>query len=195
MIVLGISGKKGSGKTTIAEYLRDELTEFHTNGTQVETLGFSHIIKSEYIKLFNESLPIDLDSQAEKNKIGIHGKTHRQAIQEFGVAMRAIDPNIWIRLWRDFIDDFLYSYDILIVPDVRFPNEVKAIHDMGGKVIRLTRCPHPEDTHESETALDYMLMPMSMRLSSESFDIVIDNAHCGLNEQNKIALDYVRGLL
>lgn len=42
-----------------------------------------------------------------------------------------------------------------IITDVRFPNEVKAIKDKGGIIIRVNRYGMPEgDAHESETALD-----------------------------------------
>lgn len=49
-------------------------------------------------------------------------------------------------------------YPNWIITDVRFPNEVKAIKDKGGIVIRVDRHNHPNEpypsTHESEIALD-----------------------------------------
>ena len=56
----------------------------------------------------------------------------------------------------DFAAEETHIYPYWIITDVRFPNEVEAIQDRGGIVIRLTR----ETTeaingiHESETALD-----------------------------------------
>jgi hypothetical protein len=55
-----------------------------------------------------------------------------------------------------------------IVPDVRFTNEVKAIKDNGGIVIRLTRNMFSSDS-ESESSLD------SDKFDWHNFDIVIDN--------------------
>ena len=67
------------------------------------------------------------------------------------------------------------------MPDVRFPNEAKAIKKAGGKVIRFTRSPH-DDVHASETALqDY-----------DGFDCVIDNANMSIDETNKAILLQLR---
>jgi hypothetical protein len=150
MKIIGISGKKGAGKTTVAEYL-DTVSVVER---WVALVGFASVIKEEYCNFFAPEVhPTDLDIQSVKDTVGKHGKTHRIALQEFGVGMRDIDPNVWVRAWAG--ETKKYACDLMVVPDVRFPNEVTAIHDMGGKVIRLTRCPHPEDTHESETALDF----------------------------------------
>ena len=43
--------------------------------------------------------------------------------------------------------------NLAVIPDVRFPNEAKAIEDAGGTVIRLTRSVF-NDQHSSELALD-----------------------------------------
>ena len=58
--------------------------------------------------------------------------------------------------------------NLAIVPDVRFPNEVKAIQDAGGKVIRLTRNTR-EDNHASECGLD------EDNFDWDNFDIIIHN--------------------
>ena len=58
--------------------------------------------------------------------------------------------------------------NLAIVPDVRFPNEVKAIQDAGGKVIRLTRN-ILKDNHASECGLD------PENFDWDNFDAVIEN--------------------
>ena len=58
--------------------------------------------------------------------------------------------------------------NLAIVPDVRFPNEVKTIQDAGGKVIRLTRNTS-EDNHASECGLD------PQNFDWDNFDVVIHN--------------------
>lgn len=55
-------------------------------------------------------------------------------------------------IWHELLDAPNW-----IISDVRFPNEVKAIEDRGGLVLRVVRnfgIEHPKDEHESETALD-----------------------------------------
>ena len=57
---------------------------------------------------------------------------------------------------------------LAIIPDVRFPNEVKAIQKAGGKVVRLTRDKH-KDSHSSECGLD------PDNFDWNKFDLVIEN--------------------
>jgi len=58
--------------------------------------------------------------------------------------------------------------NLAIVPDVRFPNEVKAIQDAGGKVVRLTRNTR-KDNHASECGLD------PENFDWDNFDAIIHN--------------------
>ena len=71
--------------------------------------------------------------------------------------------------------------ELAIVPDIRFPNEVKAIQKAGGKVIRLTRSPY-EDSHASETSLD----------NYKEFDHVINNKDMTIDETNMELLKVLR---
>lgn len=93
--------------------------------------------------------------------------TPRLLLQLMGTecGRQTLHPNIWINaLFADYgIESELVDgkpeviYQSWIITDVRFPDEVKAIEDRGGIVIRLQR---PNDqtgltnVHESETALD-----------------------------------------
>jgi hypothetical protein len=58
--------------------------------------------------------------------------------------------------------------ELAIIPDVRFPNEVEAIQNAGGQVIRLTRNRH-KDSHSSECGLD------AENFDWKGFDLVIEN--------------------
>jgi hypothetical protein len=82
----------------------------------------------------------------------------------------------------------------ILTPDVRFPNELKAIQEMGGVVIRLTRAPFgDEDRHESETALDEIeqltmasisdIPPVEQLEGSLLFDAICDNQEMSIEEQ------------
>lgn len=102
--------------------------------------------------------------KGEKKKTGpISG---REVLQFVGTEVfRKIDTNIWVNAFKRRA--MRSNSGIIIVPDVRFPNEVDAIHELGGKVIRLMRAPIESD-HESEVALD-------PPYDQSSFDYVIDN--------------------
>jgi hypothetical protein len=78
------------------------------------------------------------------------GKSVRQIWIEIGMKFREIYSGTWI--------DYLLqtnSADLLIVPDVRFPNEIDAIHNRGGKCIKIIR-PNIPDTHDvADDALNH----------------------------------------
>ncbi len=112
--------------------------------------------------------------------------TPRLLLQTIGTdIVRAINPDIWINsLFRYYtmsdltlakmrrkgfspISGFL-ALPNWIITDVRFPNEVKAIKDKDGIVIRINRESAYNSNHSSEIALD----------DYENFDYTIDNNNC-----------------
>ena len=136
-----------SGKSTVAEYLKHSI-EYELNMWAC-MIGFADGIKECAIDLFNDCQWLNLNDQSVKNSSHKSGKTYRKILQELGAKMREIWPDIWV----DMLNKSLVKTGINIVPDVRFPNEVKAIQEMGGIVIRLTRDP-VGSMEETETALD-----------------------------------------
>jgi len=62
---------------------------------------------------------------------------------------------------------------IAVIADLRFPNEVQAILDSNGEVIRLTRSVD-EDTHVSESSLD--------DFNTDKYTYIIDNASSDIEE-------------
>jgi hypothetical protein len=207
MKILGISGHKGAGKTTVAEFLNDHMVSV---GLPSDSSGFSHDIKTHFLAIFGLDYTVaELDDQDVKSEV-VKGKTIRQLLQEFGVAMRVIYDDIWVDLFEDGLHQ-AFPNQRIFVPDVRFPNEVKAIHDLDGHVIRLTRTPYPEDKHESETALDEMALQHEgafvhgpetkgcvdirayvCRRKDTGFDAIIDNANMSIEATNKAVLELVQ---
>jgi hypothetical protein len=106
----------------------------------------------------------------------------REFLEYFGTKIiRKIKNDAWAeftikRITRE-------NSNIAVIPDVRFPNEVLAIQDAGGKVIRLTRDKFSSNA-EAESALDEDVFDWSQ------FDSVIDNQNISIEalceELNKI---------
>lgn len=71
--------------------------------------------------------------------------------------MRAIYPDIWVdTLFEDYALSTPAGGSVLIIPDVRFPNEVKAIRERGGILVKVTAPGVPEDTDGADDVLaDY----------------------------------------
>lgn len=168
-MIIGLSGKKGSGKTTVAEYLKKNIEESHV-------VAFADPLKEMVSKLFGVPMFQLNGTQERKNIMGPTGRTGRELMQAAGCSMRAIWPQCWVNAWRDEVNELYGQCGVVpvIVPDVRFMNEVNTIKMMGGIVVRLTRCPVGGDLHESETALD----------GKNVFDAVVDNALLTEDETN-----------
>ena len=104
----------------------------------------------------------------------------REALQLMGTeAGRGVfHPDLWIHsLERRLKEDKDY-----VIADVRFPNEIKAIQEMGGKVVRIKRGENPEWYY---TALDFNMKASTIQPegihSSEwawigsAMDAIVDN--------------------
>lgn len=166
-LILGISGKKRSGKDTFAERL-------------VDAHGFTRIAFADPLKAVAARLnPLIEVWPDEAGRVYGPGTTAvrpfylrlrhilelagweqakevrevRRLLQNLGVAMREeVGMGVWVdaamRRARDVGGP-------VVIPDVRFNNEVLAILNQRGAVIRIER-PGQEstDTHVSETELD-----------------------------------------
>ena len=73
---------------------------------------------------------------------------------------------------------------IAIIADCRFPNEVQAVKDAGGIVVKLTRNPHNSD-HTSETALDVS------NYDHNNFDLVLNNDNISIDEQISLVVHFL----
>jgi len=234
--IIGISGKKQSGKNLIAEIIQFLISikenkasinkafeEFLIYGkSEHEILDSSWEIKTfagkvkEILCLLTGCTMEDLEDEKFKRKhlpaqwldyIKIN-TTIRGALQTIGTDLfrDKFHPNTWVNaLFVDYRTDFKaktveeWGKDLQsnwIISDTRFLNEVKAIKDRGGIIIRVNRivCPNcgesenlhwphvgtnPDylcnecgkfwqlDSHDSETALD----------DYKDFDFVIDNSN------------------
>lgn len=73
--------------------------------------------------------------------------------------------------------------EISVICDVRFPNEVKAIKDSGGHVIKLERNMHPEDNHASESSLDCM--------DKSEFSLIVENQDITIANFSQIICNFL----
>jgi hypothetical protein len=199
MYILGISGRKQSGKTSIARYLANTLT---TPTTAVAIISFAdelkRIIRATLVPQDWPEARLPWDEDGIKNVTLPCGWTIREALQVVGTSwFRNRWPHVWVNAWksrlagikRTGMDNF-----IVITPDVRFTNEVEAIQQMGGHVIRLTRRGSDNDPHPSETALDEQeeVQLAEGVYPSTCFDAIIKNHLLTLDEQNADVLNVLR---
>ena len=144
MKIIGITGKKFSGKTEASNCLKD-FKSINFKDSLIEE------IKENFPDLLRE-LALIYRMADIKTLFDIKPPLVRLLLQNYGTNVRRKDSeNYWVAKWLDKID----ISDNIIADDVRFLNEANAIKDVGGIVIRIVRPSVKSiDTHISETEMD-----------------------------------------
>lgn len=126
-MIIGITGRKGAGKDTVASILVDVFG--------IKRIALADTIKEMCMDWFNLSYEDVYDPiQKETPNQNLQGKTPRQLLQECGTNwFRKYDSNFWIKRLLAKAND----YEVVVVPDIRFPNEAK-ICDAVIRVVRPT---------------------------------------------------------
>lgn len=163
-LIVGISGKKNAGKTTLATYLTARL--------DAERIGFADPLKRVVRELFNPPPGILYGDDAAKSTTARPGWTWRNILQHVGAEMREVDPLVWVN--AGIAAALACRAEFAVIDDVRYRNEVDAIRVAGGVMIRLHRGEDTAtDTHPSETELDaYTAWDFTVPAS-------LDAAQCG----------------
>ena len=105
--------------------------------------------------------------------------TAREFMQFLGTdIMRKIYEPIWVNNCLNRIKSD--SPPIAVIGDCRFVNEIEAVKNAGGKVVRLTRN-ISNNNHQSEKDAD----------NYEGFDLVIDNSQMTIDESCEQLLSYL----
>lgn len=137
MFILGISGKKSSGKTTAAEIIRIHYPSVHL-------LAFADELKFQIAEEFGVTV----------DYVDTHKDKFRAILQAFGVAKREIiSPDYWILKLGMKLKN-LPDNAVCIITDVRFKNELRFIKELSMPCWRITRIPSITDAHISETDVD-----------------------------------------
>lgn len=151
-MLIGITGQKFSGKSTVAKMLSEML--------DYKVVSFADKLK-DITCVLSGCTREDLENYEfkEKQLVPIHMRpycgstknpTYRAFLQHFGSeVMRSVNDNIWID------STLLNCGDNAIISDCRFPNEAKAIKECGGIIIKVVRdSVDSDDTHQSEMMID-----------------------------------------
>lgn len=156
-MVVGLSGRAQAGKDTVGQYL----VEYHG----FTRLAFADRLKKvlyeldPFVLISTTSGAFDKGVAQVVDRFGWEEAKKqipevRRLLQQLGVAMRGIDPDIWVEPVREAI---LANPGRYVITDVRFPNELKMIWALGNRwrpaVNVLVERDVPEMAHISEHAL------------------------------------------
>jgi len=195
-MIIGISGLIGAGKDTIADYL------VNLHGFRRES--FANSLKDAVAHVFSwdrellEGRSIQARAWREipdpwwAERLDMPNLTPRWVLQHWGteVCRRAFHDDIWIAALENKLRK---TQDDIVISDVRFPNEIKAIKNAGGTVIRVKRGPDPEwydiAEHANQGRVSFLeqLARYDIHISEtawigSNFDAIIDNGENGLDQ-------------
>lgn len=146
-MIIGFVGFIGSGKDTAADYL----VNFH--GFRRDS--FANTLKDAVAAVFgwDRTLLEGRTNEAREwreqvdpwwaERLNMPNLTPRWILQYWGteVCRQGFHDDIWI---ASLENKMRKTRDNIVISDVRFPNEIKAIHNAGGIVVRVRRGEDPE---------------------------------------------------
>jgi hypothetical protein len=176
-MIIGFVGFIGSGKDTAADYL----VNFH--GFRRDS--FASALKDAVANVFGwDRTLLEGRTKASREwrdqidpwwaaRLNMPTLTPRWVLQYWGteVGRKAFHDDIWI---ASLEHRMLSSNDDIVITDVRFPNEIKAIKQAGGRVFRIKRGPEPE---WYEDALNYNQGPTNMTWALSKMRLDRDKIH------------------
>jgi phosphomevalonate kinase len=160
MIIIGLSGKKLSGKDTVYELAADICDK----STRIGRVAFADPLKQEVSEITGMTCKF-----IEENK-----SDFRELLQVWGTEFRRRfnGNDYWINKMGKIIEQSEGYLDMLFITDIRFKNEADYIKAVGGKLVRVERrqydydsYPGPIDTHSTEKDMD----------DYSQFDYVLNN--------------------
>ena len=149
-MLIGITGKIGSGKTTASRYL--------CNQWSFQEYTMAQPLK-DIAKIFGFNESELYGTQGQKLKIHPHwGISAREFLQKVGTELfrdklpevipdMKIEKSIWCDLFKLKYDKNIST----VVSDIRFTDEAEAIKELGGIIIHIERVTSLSDCHRSET--------------------------------------------
>ena len=150
--IIGIAGRMGHGKDTIAKYFnRHPAFKGHC-----EIRHFADPIK--HVANYLMDIPFeDMSTVEGKRQMWDYGLTVREILQKIGTEMfrDQISDNFWV----DYMDRKVSQSDkkVVFIPDTRFANEVEWIKSRGGIIIKVVdpgKEPEVKQVRPQLTSLD-----------------------------------------
>jgi hypothetical protein len=211
-MIIGVCGLIGAGKDTIADYL--------VNIHQFRRESFANTLKDAVSSVFGWDREL-LEGRTRHSRewreqvdswwaerLGMPDLTPRWVLQYWGteVVRRSFHDDTWIASLENKLRK---TSDDVVISDCRFPNEIQAIKQAGGLVIRVHRGPDPKwyddavavnagPTHLSWALSKGQLEKFGIHASETAwvgtkFDTVIDN-NSSLDHLYSQINDLVQGL-
>lgn len=192
--IVAFAGRKQSGKTTCADSVLKFTYEISPNAS-VKIYNFADLLKNDIcINILGLTYDQCYGTDEQKNELtnnywDNNQLTAREVMQIIGTDIfRKMQLNVWADATIKKIQK--ENPDLAIIADCRFPNEVEAIKNVGGNIIKLNRNPF-NSNHASEIALD------ANQFNQSKFDLVVFNENLTIPQQTYAVLKFLtnKGIL
>lgn len=157
-IIIGIGHRSGVGKDTLAKFLDGQL-RVNSPGKIIRKQSFAWKLKEVAYDLYGWAgvqPPIHYENCREDRDLplsALGGITVVDLWVKLGTD--GIRDNVYERTWIDYLLKGNKDHiDVLIIPDVRFPDEAESIQELGGKLIRVD---NPNVPHRKGKSVDHKL--------------------------------------
>lgn len=172
MKVICISGKAEHGKDTLASMMKEILEK---QNKRVLITHYGDLVKYIATKFFNWD--------GNKDEFG------RSLLQYIGTdAIRAIEPDFWVLFVAYILNVFTDKWDVVLIPDCRFPNEIDVLLDFDFDVtsVRIERenyvstltvdqMNHASETSVDDIAYEYLVTNTTLEELYESAKLLSEN--------------------
>lgn len=142
-LFIGLGHYKRTGKDSFADYLIQALANKRC-GVSVTKTSFAWKLKQVCYELYKWAglMPPDYYETKEGAEfreviLPAIGKSPRQIWIDFGTT--AVRDHVYERTWLDYLIQSEYPQDVVIVSDVRFPNEFEELQKTGAILIKVVR--------------------------------------------------------
>jgi len=163
--VVGIVGKAGAGKSTLAHELDRLISDGYLGAKPkrrtCEVFSLAGPVKDIALTVLSGQADGKIDKE-KLYRVGSRELTGRKLLQIVGTEFgRYLDQDIWVSIL--FEDIGACNIDVAIVDDVRFLNEFEAM-DVRIGIIDANAKPNDFGNHASESEMDGLLMPEKLDL-------------------------------
>lgn len=146
-MLIGITGKAGSGKTTAAEALIGAGWVRVKMADPLKDMLRAIGLTDQHIEGDLKEVPCDL----------LCGQTPRHAMITLGTEWGRdhIGLDFWTGIAKARIQKLLLEGRSVVVDDIRYQNEADVIHDMGGTIVQISRPSSIAISHKSESGVPF----------------------------------------
>lgn len=160
--VIIISGKSGAGKDMLAHFMKASLEK---ENKKVLIIHYGDAVKWVIRDYFNWDGNKDVAGRTLLQKVGTD-------------IVRAKYPNFWTGIVAGLISAFENEFDVAIIPDARFENEVEIVEEMNPNsvVIRIER-KNSDGTNWVNPVFtpEQLMHPSETSLDNYGFDYIVHN--------------------